>query len=260
MFLPRSFWAIGLSLLVTTVATAAPTRRPHRNNGIEGRVVQVHHDRKHRNAGWIKIRHGTARYYGHRRGTSALAAATRRGSQVRTFHVNASTRFERLGQRGRGVARLGFGSIHRGERVRVYLGSQNVARLVDVLPNASRARHRFAYHHRYGSRQVRRYVYHRHPLVRNRVLVRNGRQPIRINRPIVVTRPVVVRTVPHPLIRRPVVVARAVKHPSAKPRATPAKHTVAHNPSPPKHPAAHKPAPHPAHSSSHSHSSSHRKK
>jgi hypothetical protein len=272
MFLHRGFLVIGLSLLVVSAASAAPTinRRQRGNNGIEGTVVQVHHDRLHRNVGWIKVRHGTARYYGRRRGTSALAAATRHyGGQVMMFHVNSSTRFQRLAVRGRGVARLGFGSIHRGQRVRVYLGSQRVARLVDIFPNSSyRTRHRSVYPRRYGSRFPRRYVYNRHPLIHNRVLVRTRRHPVRVNHPVVVNRPVVVRTVPHPLIQgrvavrrnRQVVVAQAGKPPTAKPKTIPPKHPIAHKPTPPKQNTTHKPAAHPGHSASHPHSSSHRKK
>jgi hypothetical protein len=64
MFIHRGLVAGGLALLLTSALVAAPTRslssRNHRSrSGIEGTVVRVHHDRSHRNAGWIKVRRGT---------------------------------------------------------------------------------------------------------------------------------------------------------------------------------------------------------
>jgi hypothetical protein len=275
MFILRSIFVVGLSLAVTAAATAAPNinRRQRGNTGIEGTIVQVHRNRSPRNAGWIKVHRGSVRYYGRRRGTSTLAAASRRyGARrggVMMFHVNSSTRFQRLGQRGRGAARLGFGAIHRGERVRVYLGGNAMARLVDVLPNAysyHRTRHPYVHRNRHGAYHHRRNVYHRNPLVGNRVLVRTGRRPpVLVNRPLVVNRRIVVHSTPHPLIQgrvaarrtRQVVAAKVVKHAASNRKAPPPKHVAAHKP-PAKHPATHKaPAHHPT---SRPHSSPHRRK
>ncbi len=289
MFLLRGILISALSLALTTVAFAAPNTGYHRrhrvNNGIQGTVVQVHHDRLHRNAGWIKLRHGTARYYGRSRGSSAFASVSRRrgarSSGVITVNVNNSTRFQRLGQRGRGAGRIGFGAIHRGERVRVYLGSQSMARLVDVLPYSYyRTRHRYGYGNHQRRYYGRRTFYRRHPLVLQRALVRSGRYPVRVNRPIFVNRPSVNRWVPHPLIRSAIVVQqhrRAVeaqlvkhasqhlaksppKHPAVVHKPTPPNRIVAHRPPPPKHTAARKPSPKPHRSAPRPHSSAHRRK
>ena len=283
MFLLRGILISALSLIFTTVAVAAPNvgynRRQRVNNGIQGTVVQVHRDRLHRNAGWIKLRHGTARYYGRSRGTSAYASVSRRRgvrrSGVIVVPVNRSTRFQRLGQRGRGTRRIGFGAIHRGERVRAFMGSQNAARLVDVLPHSYyRSRHRYGYGNHRGRYYGRRPYYRRHPLVYQRAFVRNGRYPVRVNRPIYTNRPTVNRWAQHPLIRSAIavqqqrravatrVVKRAIQnHPKTvvhKP--TPPKRTVAHKPTPPKHTTARKPSPKPHRSAPRSHSSGHRRK
>ncbi len=287
MFLLRGILISALSLIFTTVAVAAPNvgfNRRHRvNNGIQGTVVQVHRDRLHRNAGWIKLRHGTARYYGRSRGTSTFASVSRRRgvrrSGVITVNVNNSTRFQRLAQRGRGASRIGFGAIHRGERVRAYLGSQNLARLVDVLPSSYyQTRHRYGYRNHYRRHYGRRPYYRRHPLIHQRALVRNGRHPVRVNRPIVVNRPSVNRWARHSLIqgamaaqqRRRAVATQVVKHAIQNHPKTPPKRVVvhkptppkrvAHKPTPPKHTTARRPSPKPHHSAPRPRSSGHRRK
>jgi hypothetical protein len=146
----RSLLIVGLSLAVTTSAVAAPktTRRQRHPNSIEGTVVQVHRNRLHRNTGWIKIRHRTNTYSGRRRGNSTLAAAalpqgSRRVGYTTTYTVIPSTRFQRLGVRGR-QSRLGLGSIHNGDLVRIYLGgSQGTASVVNIIPYSHRHRRHY---------------------------------------------------------------------------------------------------------------------
>ena len=302
MFILRSFLAVSLSLAITAAALAAPNfnRRQRHNNSIEGTVVQVHHNRLHRNTGWIKIRHGYPRSYGRRRGMSASASASRRygsrrGGYTTTLAVNSSTSFQRLGVRGRRSSRLGFGSIHNGERVRIYLGgAQGAARVVDILPNSyNRRRHYYAnrngnygsyygrnrnggqYYGRngnYGSYYGRSYGYNRNPLYGSRVLVRTSRQqPIVVNRSFAMNRPIVVRSVRNPLIQGRVA-ARQNRQVVAVPVAnrkttqkivnkpTVPKQTVAHKPTPTTHKTTYKPASHGGHSAGQPHSSSHRKK
>ena len=296
----RSFLIVGLSLAVTTSAVAAPntTRRQRHNNSIEGTVVQVHRNRLHRNTGWIKIRHRTNTYSGRRRGTSTLAAASRsqglrRVGYSTTHTVISSTRFQRLGVRGR-QSRLGLGSIHIGERVRIYLGgAQGTASVVNIVPYSHRRRRHYyangngnygsyygrngnygSYYGRnnYGPYYGRPYGYNRNPLYGSRVLVRTvTRQPIVVNRSFSMNRPMVVRSVRNPLIQgrvaarqnRQVVAAPVTNRKTTNRKTTqtvvnkptPTKQKVAHKPTQTTHKTAHKPA-----SGGQSHSSSHRKK
>src|SRR5262249_41204150 len=161
----------------TAALLAAPAGRGHRGSsrrGIEGTVVGVHHDRANGRAGWIKVRRLRHHVHG-RRGSTSVAASlgrnrSRRRGHVMTFAVNASTRFERLGQGGNGAraARTTFQAVHSGERVRVHPGSgrSRAAREVVILLNANRG----ASHHR------RHHVHRRHSLVNSVVLLRHHRR------------------------------------------------------------------------------------
>jgi hypothetical protein len=277
MFLSRALAALTLSLAATVTVVAAPNRavtarRNRGNSGIEGIVVRVHHDRLHRNAGWIKLRHRSIHRYGRRRGISAVAAASRRrrgqrGGGALTFAVNSSTRFQRLGGSGRARGgRVTFGSIRTGERVRVFAGSgqQHAARLVDILLNSSGHRHRYAYGNRFGS--GRRFVHRCHPLIRSRVLSRlRRRSPVAVNRRVVPS--VVRRPARHPLVEGRVA-ARQIRRAATMPVVKHASKPVVKHPTPPKHnaPPKHKNPPHPnhaqphPHSTNHAHSSGHRKR
>lgn len=298
----RSFLIVGLSLAVTASAVAAPntTRRQRHPNSIEGTVVQIHRNRLHRNTGWIKIRHRTNSYSGRRRGTSTLAAASRsQGSRrvgyTTTHTVIPSTRFQRLGVRRR-QSRFGLGSIHVGERVRIYFGGpQGTASLVNIVPYSHRRRRHYyangngnygsyygrnnnygSYYGRnnnYGSYYGRPYGYNRNPLYGSRVLVRTvTRQPIVVNRSFAMNRPMVVRSVRNPLIQgkvaarqnRHVVAIQGVNHKTTNRKTT---KTVVNKRTPTKQKVvAHKPtqtthqSTHKPASSGHAHSSSHRKK
>ncbi|HWG42891.1 MAG TPA: hypothetical protein VN688_08910 [Gemmataceae bacterium] len=283
MFILRTSLAVGLVFALTVAVSAAPNRSltaRGRNSryAIEGIVVQVHHDRSRRGAGWIKVRRSHHHRYG-RTGTTAAAALSgrnrlRRSGQGTTFAVNSSTRFERLrqgGNRGSGATRTTFHAIRTGERVRILPGSgqRRAAREVVILPNRS---NRFGNRRYFGNRSSyghRNSSYRRHSLVGSRVLARHGhRQNFRVNRPSV-TRLAIHRPVRHTLIEGRVarqvhrhavahhVAAKPVKHEVkhiVKKKASAPKHTVPQT----KHPPAHKHAASHPHSSGHSHAPAHK--
>jgi hypothetical protein len=161
MLLLRSFLAVGFSVAFAASVFAAP--------GIEGTIVQVRHDPAARNAGSITIHRGSRN----------------RAGLPLTFAVNASTRFRRLGQRGRGNSLTTIRALHRGERVRVFLGPvpTGAARVVEILSsNFNRGWTRYVSSFRHRSHHGRRYVHHRALPIQRRVVAQTV---TRHNRPIV---------------------------------------------------------------------------
>lgn len=269
MFVLRASFAVVLSLALTAALTAAPNPRQlarGRRGGIQGTVVQVHHDRSPRGAGWIKIRRGVRRH-----GVSAaLGGGSRRHRHLMTVRVGRVTRFERMvqGANGQlGARRTSFAALRHGERVRVMPGSgrNHVARVVGIMSSGSGSGrsygNRYASGRRYygsgygsGRRYGGYYGHRRHSLVGRRVVVVNRNITIR---PRVVRRVTVVRPVRHSLVHGSV--ARRVQHHNRT------HHTAAHvrKPAPPKHKTAAKPKPHKAapvhHSRKPAHSAGHAK-
>jgi hypothetical protein len=210
MFVLRGFLAVSFSLAFAASVLAAPNRpvvprRPGVNPGIEGIVVQVHHDPANPSAGWIKLHRGFHRSRG----------------QTMTVAVNPTTRFQRLGQRGRNNSFTIFRALHRGKRVRVFFApaQKGIASVVEILPTSSnRLRNSYVSGYRHRSYYGRRHVYHRSLPVQQRVVV-----------------PIVKRSI-QPMVKH----EEKVRKPAA-PR---------HIPSHPNHPR----------SSGHSHPSSHHRK
>jgi hypothetical protein len=109
----------------------------HRSHLIKGVVVHVHHNKKHRSSGTIKVRSGSKKK---QQGKSALSQKNsgRRG-RTHTVHVTHSTHFVRVTGASRGKTTLGgrahFRDVHLGQHVRVRVDHGRHAHMVGIMAN-----------------------------------------------------------------------------------------------------------------------------